>query len=237
MYSIILAGGYGQRLMPISEFIPKALLPIRGKPLIDFIIEKLIKIEDLKKIYITTNKKFESNFNYYLKCLKKENVKLIVERSESNKEKLGSIGGLINVIKKEKLNNDLLVICGDNIFSFDLKKFVEFSKKINKVCICVYKTTDKSILKNFGNVIVKENKVKYFIEKPDSPKSYFISTGIYFFPKDSLKTILGYDGNKDSMGFLIKYLCERSEVYCYLAKGKWFDIGTIEFYRKAYYNF
>ena len=120
MKTVILAGGYAKRLEPLTTHIPKSLLPIDGRPIIDFAIRQIDEITDIDTIIVSTNIRFKNHFSYWLDGFPrnvKSNVKIVVEPTTKEEEKLGAIGGLRYLIEIEKLNNDdLLVVAGDNIF-------------------------------------------------------------------------------------------------------------------------
>ncbi|MGC8992961.1 MAG: nucleotidyltransferase family protein [Thermoplasmata archaeon] len=238
MNGIILAGGFAKRLMPISEFIPKPLLPIDGRPLLDIIIDKIKEI-DTEKIVISINKRFEKEFNFYLKCRNDENLKILVEPTMREEEKFGAVKGILYAMENSG-DNDYLVVAGDNYFDFNLKPFYEFAIKNNKITIVGYDIENIELSKNYGVFSLENNKIKNFVEKPEKPFSSIVSTGIYYFPKDSVDLIKKYlmeSENKDQIGKLIQWLINKTDVYAVVLKGKWVDIGNLDIYRELYNSF
>ena len=237
MKVVILAAGYGTRLYPLTKKKPKALLSVKNKPVLEYILEKL-HLNIIDGVFIISNKKFFSQFQEQLKkydsCLKKR-IKLLHNNSTSPKNRLGAISDINFVIQKEKLKDDLLIIAGDNLFSFSLKKFLIFSQnKKPASSIIVYRNNSKKRLKEFGVVELNtQNKIIDFQEKPSHPKSSLISTCLYFFPAQKIYLIDQYlKGNEcsDNSGAYIKWLVENDTVYAFTARGRWFDIGNMEEY-------
>ena len=238
MKAIILCAGYATRLYPLTLDKPKSLLEVSGKPILDYIVGKIEKIKEVDEIFVVANEKFYNHFEKWLEENKKYFVKkinIINDQTETNETRLGGIGDLDFVIRKEKINDDLLVVLGDNLFDFDLISFSEFFKQNNGVCIGVYDLKNKGEAKQLGVLEIKNKKLISFEEKPQNPKTTIISTGIYFFPKEEITTIKNYmktDKPKDGPGYLILDLLKSQKIHAFEFKGKWFDIGTKEVYEK-----
>ena len=232
MKVIILCAGYSTRMYPLTKRKAKPLLPIGGRPILDHIIEKIPS--DLEEIIVVSNDKFYKDFLSW--SMKYENkVKVLNDGSTSNETRLGGIGDLWLAIEKEKIDDDILLILGDNIFDFDLKKIVDFFGKMKKDVVVLHDVKDLEEAKKFGVVSIKNNKIISFEEKPQNPKSTLISTGIYIFSKDTVKKIKEYleEGNSnDGPGYLIHYLIKTQDVYALLLDGFWYDIGSKETYEK-----
>jgi len=124
MEAIILAGGYATRLWPITLNKPKPLLAIAGKPILDHIIEQLENIPEINNIYISTNKRFAPEFEGWLESIDtNKKIKVIAEETRNEKEKLGCIKPIQQIIESEKIDDDCLILGGDNLFSFEIKEF------------------------------------------------------------------------------------------------------------------
>ena len=219
-------------MYPLTENKAKPLLPIGGRPILDHIIEKIPS--GLGEIIVVSNDKFYKDFLDW--SMKYENkIKVLNDGSTSNETRLGGIGDLWLAIEKEKIDDDILLILGDNIFDFDLKKIVDFFGKMKKDVVVLHDVKDLEEAKKFGVVSIKNNKIISFEEKPQNPKSTLISTGIYIFSKDTVKKIKEYleEGNSnDGPGYLIHYLIKTQDVYALLLDGFWYDIGSKETYEK-----
>lgn len=240
MIVIVLAAGYATRLEPLTLKTPKSLLPVAGKLIIDRILDKVAAIKDrVASIYIITNAKFFENFKAWLKTSKYSGkISLINDGTTSNETRLGAIRDMEIVIKDKAIDNDILVVAGDNLFDFDLNEFLKFAKtKPDGVSIALYDVRSIDAAKSFGVVKIDgKNRVADFAEKPQSPASTLISTGIYYFPRSKLSFIAKYTGmqNKlDAPGYYIGWLSKADNVYGFAFSEDWCDIGTIESYKKA----
>ena len=234
MKAVILAGGFAKRLWPLTINKPKALLPIAGRPTIDYLIDKIdeLKVED---IIVSTNMKFKPDFDKWLSESERKNVEIIAEESKSEKEKLGATKALAMLAANMK--DDCLVTAGDNLLTCSLKEMVEMYKQLNDPIIGLYNMKDIELVKNYSTVIVNsDNRILKFFEKPRNPKTTLISTCLYIFPNRVLAMLREYidsNLNPDNPGWFIEWLCKRELVYGYLFEGVWWDIGTIKSYNDA----
>ena len=235
MKTIILAGGYGTRLQPITAERPKSLLPVAGKPIVEYILKHYSFSE---KPFISTNSKFLSSFKEWQRKTDYR-VNLIVEPTTSDSNKLGSVGSLNFLVKKKRIKDDLLIIAGDNIFEFNLKKFVDSYD--GEFLIAVYDIKDKEKIKNkYGNVEIDEKgRIIDFLEKPAFPKTSLISTACYIFPRKVLDTIPEFlaqsERGKDAMGYFCSWLLKKRKIpiQSFLFSNVWFDIGSRNSYLAA----
>jgi len=230
--AIILAGGYSKRLWPITREIPKSFLEFGGKPVIDHIMEKIEQVSDIDEVIVSTNKKFEYFFVHWIgNSNYKKPIKLIVEETTEENKKLGAIGAINYVIDKTNLDEDFVLIAGDNLFECDLNEFVDFFKQKNTISIAVNDVKSFERVRKLGVVeLNNNNKVISFVEKPQQPKTTTICSGVYAFPKKEVGTIKKYlnDGNKpDSPGFLLEWMIKNNhEINGWVFDAHWFDIGT-----------
>jgi glucose-1-phosphate thymidylyltransferase len=237
MKCIILCAGYATRLYPLTLAKPKSLLPIRGEPLLNNIIKKLRDLEDIDEIIIVTNDKFYYPFVWWLQNLDlriKDKIEILNDGTNNNESRLGGLGDLKFALEARKIEEDVLVLLGDNYFNFDLRNLVHFYKQIADTCLGVIQL-DKDRIRNFGVVSVDDNnKILNFEEKPEIPRSNLASTGIYIFKADDLKHIdeCLNRGLKEGPGHLVNYLVDKKSVYAYKFDGWWFDIGTKEEYER-----
>lgn len=240
MKTLILCAGYATRLYPLTINKPKHLLPIAGKPVIEYIIEKLQDLEEIDYIYIVTNEKFYSQFKNWAKTIEsKKEIKIINDKTRVHSERLGAIGDMNFVIKKEKIKDDLLVIAGDNLFELNLRNFLDFFYQKEKTCVGIYDIGEKNIelIKEYSQVkLDEENKIISFEEKPKQPKTTFICICMYLFPQGKLKLIKKYLIEKndfDQPGRYIQWLYKKEPVFGFIFKEKWYDIGNLSQYKQV----
>ena len=239
MKVIILAAGYATRLEPLTLTTPKPLLPIAGKSIMERIISKIHGLKDRPSaIYAITNAKFFEKFREWLKmsghC---ERISIIDDGTTTNETRLGAIRDMELAINDKKIDDDILVVAGDNLFDVDLNDFLEFAKTKDGVSIALHDIKDKALAKSFGVVKVDAGaKVVDFAEKPENPASSLVSTGIYYFPKSKVRLIKEYlalNNKSDAPGYYIGWLSKNDKVYGFAFQEDWYDIGSIESYRKA----
>lgn len=221
MKSLILASGFGTRLRPLTSNKPKALLQYRGKPIINYIVNKIP--EDIE-ILVNINKKFEPNFQGWQETLSRK-ITLCVEPVFSEKQSLGAVGSLAHWAKD--IDDDLLVIACDNYFEFDLSRFISaYSGKNTLVAVC--DIGDRSKARQFGVVQLEGDKIATLDEKPAKPKSSYVAIACYLFPPRVL-SFIGEFASKNSasnLGSLVAYLVAKDEVHAYVFTEFWLDIGS-----------
>ena len=223
-----MAGGYATRLWPITKDNPKALLPVGEKRIIDYILEKVLKLD--LPVYISTNRFFESHFK---PVAERYGVELLVEETLHEEEKLGTIGAMKKAVEELGLD-DYLVIAGDNLFSFPLEEFL--ARYSGEPLIAVYDVGDLELAKRYGVVVLEKDRVISFEEKPLKPSSTLVSTGVYVFPAPVIERIDEYlsNGNRDSPGYFIQWLLAKGEaIRAYRFSDYWYDIGSADSYLEA----
>ena len=238
MDAIVLAAGYATRLYPLTENLPKPLLNVAGKPIIEHIIKKLEEINLINKIHIVTNDKFANHFKKWLNNFDAEKpIEIINDGTKSNEDRLGALGDVNFAINAKNIDEELIVVAGDNLFELSLADVANFFRKRSSNVIVLHDVKDFELAKHYGIVEVNEsNVVSNFEEKPLSPKSTLASTGIYFFPKKTISLIKKYieqGNNPDKTGSFIEWLHKRDMVYAYITDKKWYDLGNIEQLEKA----
>jgi len=245
--AVIMAGGYGVRLYPLTKYIPKALLPVAGKPVIDYQVEQLAKIYDIDEIVVSTNAYFEDQFRYWWLRLPKRVrtiTRLAIEPSLRESQKMGSIKGLVYTIDEKSLaNNDLLVTAGDNLFDFQIQGLVNAFIHHDEPTVVFYDFKDFSgVNGKYGvGILSEEGTIASFYEKPTIPISTLVSIGCYAFPASVIDYLRGYvkqTVNLDTFGQFIAWYSQQVNVHAFISSGRWFDIGTIESYEDAinYYS-
>ena len=224
-----MAGGFATRLWPITKTKAKPLLPLGKKVIIDHIYEKLKKFN--VPIIVSTNKRFQEDFETWADG---KDVELVVENSTKEEEKLGAVKALAEVSKIA--DDDLIVIAGDNVFSFGLEKFIEYYRQKRSPVIALYDVGDYELARRYGVAEIMGEKIVRFYEKPEKPKSTLVGIGIYAFPKDSLELLVNYarvNEKPDNLGDFMSWLCEREEVYGFIFNGVWYDVGSADSYIEA----
>ncbi len=244
MHALILAGGFATRLWPITKDFPKPLLSLGGKRIIEFVIEGVNMLDNIRRIYISTNKAFEKTFRRWLEhseyAKPKSMFKLIVEPTTEEEEKFGAIRGIhydISFMLDENFMDDLLIVAGDNVTSLNFKSFASFYEKVRSPVVAVYEVESLEAMKKLAEIHIDDsNRITSFIEKPQKPKSRLAATAIYIIPRDMVNLIDTYlkEGrNPDAPGYFFEWLSKKYDVYAYKFSGYWFDIGSLTGYLSA----
>ncbi len=238
MKAILPCAGYATRLYPLTENQPKALLEVKGRPILSHIVSKVGEIKAVDEIMVVTNDKFHSHFAEWAKSVNsKVPIKVINDRTTSNETRLGQIGDINFVLKQEKIDDDVLVVAGDNLFNFSLLPAHNLFVQKNKFLNALYDVKSIESAKELGIAKIDENRrITGFVEKPREPPSTLASLGIYFIPRHEVSLIKKYldeGNNPDKMGFFIAWMLKNSEVHSHVYREKWFDIGWLESLEEA----
>jgi len=240
MKALILAAGYATRLYPLTREYPKPLLEIKGRPIINYIVDKLSSVRAIDEIYVVTNSKFIRIFRKWAKTIKSsKKIVLVDDLTKNNQDRLGAIGDINFAITRKKIRDDLLVIGGDNLFNGSLSGFLNSVRKNSQaVNIGLYRLKQKKDASRYGVVkLDNHERVISFEEKPKHPLSSLVAMCLYAIPKDCLGLIKEYiQGKKnklDATGGYIAWLKDRSPVYGYVFNGFWFDIGDHKYLNAA----
>ncbi|MFB6080622.1 MAG: sugar phosphate nucleotidyltransferase [Haloferacaceae archaeon] len=235
MDAVVLAGGYATRLWPITKHRPKMLLPVGESTVVDRIFAELESDDRIADVYVSTNERFADDLRAHLAESAFEKPELSVEETTAEAEKLGVVGALAQLVDREGIDDDLLVIAGDNLIGFSVSEFVDFLLD-HGTSIAAYDVGSRERAKSYGLVALDGERVVGFREKPDDPRSTLVSIACYGFPAATLDRLDDYltgGNNPDEPGWLIQWLYPREPVYAFTFDGAWFDIGTPESYLDA----
>ena len=238
MKAIILAAGYATRLYPLTIDKPKALLPIANKPILDYIVDEIETLPEINDLIIVSNHKFYPNFEKWSK--EKEtrlNIIVLNDNTTDDTNKLGAIGDIEYAIEKLNIDDDILVMAGDNIFTFKLKDYYNAYKEKNSDFVLVKEMDRIEDLRRMANVeITDDGKVVGMVEKPQNPKTNLAAFASYIYKKDTvpmIKKYLSEGNNPDAPGFFPSWLYKHKDVYAYTFTGECYDIGTPESYKEV----
>jgi len=238
MDCIILAGGFARRLLPLTEDTPKPLLPVGGRPILSYTMDRLKALPGLGKVHITTNRRFWHHFRDFIDTERGDlDCELFIEDAESEGQKLGSVGALDHLVRARILHGDCLVLAGDNLFNFSLPDLVDFHRKVGASVVALHdvKSTEKASL--YGVALLDdERRLLELFEMAADPPSTLASTACYLFTGEAMRCLRTYieEGNPpDAAGHFVAWLCKHLPVYGYVFSGLWFDVGSKESYAEA----
>ena len=241
MKALILAAGYATRLYPLTIDRPKALLPIAGKAMLDYLVEEICTLPDLDEIHLVSNHRFIRPFEAWVEGARARypgfRFVLWDAMTTSDADKRGAIGDIQFVLERAKLADDLLVAASDNFFTFPLVRFYEAFQKNNCDTLLVARFTDRNLLRRFAVATVDDHlRVTHLEEKPAEPKSDLGVYALYFYKRDTLPLFAQYlaEGNPpDAPGHFPVWLYTRREVRVYPFEGECIDIGTPQSYHEV----
>jgi glucose-1-phosphate thymidylyltransferase len=241
MKLIILAAGYATRLYPLTLNKPKPLLPVAGKPMMEHVLDNIATVKAIDHAYVVTNAKFATHFEDWAATYQRPDLhfsfSIVNDRSTDDSNMLGAIGDMHLVLTKYVLDDDIIVIGGDNLFSSDLKKFGEYCKQKHAPVLGVYDVGDLEEIRKYNAIEIDEDdRITYFEEKPSRPKSTLTGIALYYYPQATLQLIRQYltDGNNpDQPGRLVQWMYQRTPFYVWRIPGIWFDVGAKETLEEA----
>ena len=230
---VVLAGGYATRLWPITRYRPKMVLPIGETTVIDRVLSDLETDDRISSVYLSTNARFKDTFEELLADRPYTKPVLSIEQTTAETEKLGVIGALAQLIERESITDDLLVIAGDNYISFSVSAFLDQFNQTGQPTIAAYDVGSTKQAQQYGVIKTKDGNLTNFEEKPDNPDSSLVSIACYGFPNEVVSLFDTYltDGNNpDEPGWFIQWLYQRQQVAVFTFDEAWFDIGTPQAY-------
>lgn len=235
MNALILAAGYATRLYPLTLTKAKPLLQVGGKPMIDWVLDNLASVRELKTVYVVTNAKFASDFEAWANRAQNRHrhlrIKVINDGSKTDDDKLGAIGDINLVLTRvpEIARDDLVVVAGDNLFSEPLNAFVDFARN-TEATVALYDVGDVEQMKKYAAVSVdNDGVITEFEEKPPKPKTTLAAIALYFYSRNVLPLFTTYvagGNNPDQPGRFLQWLYPRKPVKTFQISGKWLDIGS-----------
>ena len=236
MKCLMLAAGYATRLYPLTQNFPKPLLEVGDKTILDWLIEDIDKSGAVSEYVVISNHKFAEHFKAWADS-RKEKITVVDDKTSTNETRLGAVRDIQFAIDALKIDDDILIIAGDNLLDFSLTEFISYSQEKNASCVLRYYEGDKKKLSKSGVLeIDAEDRVLSMQEKPAEPKSNFCCPPFYIYKKEDARLIK--EGIKegcgvDAPGSFVAWLCKKSKVYAFEMPGKRYDIGNLESYEKV----
>lgn len=241
MKVVVLAAGYATRLYPLTLTRPKSLLPVAGRPMVEHVLARLAPIDWIDGVYLVTNSKFAGQFRDWAGAYRPPRpgveVSIVDDGTTDDANKRGAIGDLDLVIAEERIEDDLIVVAGDNLFSDSLEGFGHFCSEKAAPVVGVYDVGSLERIKEYNSISVDEQgRIMFFEEKPERPTSTLTGIALYFYPRSTLPFVRRYvaeGNNPDQPGRLVQWLYPRAPFYTWLVPGLWYDIGSEQTLREA----
>lgn len=236
MKCLILAAGYATRLYPLTENFPKPLLEVKEKTILDWLIDDIDSLGLVDEYVVISNHKFAHHFDKWA-GKKTQKITVVDDGTSTNETRLGAVRDIQFAIDKLSLDDDMLVIAGDNLLDFSLTAFIKYAKEKQTSCIMRYFEGSTEKLKKCGVVSIDaDDKIVEMAEKPAEPKSNWCCPPFYYYTKADAKLVAkGIESGcgVDAPGSYIAWLCKQVSVHAMEMPGKRYDIGNLESYKKV----
>lgn len=235
MKCLILAAGYATRLYPLTENFPKPLLKVGQKTILDWLIDDIDTAGLVDQYIVISNHKFAHHFDVWAKG--KEKITVVDDGTSSNETRLGAVKDIQFAIEKLDLDDDMLVIAGDNLLDFSLTRFVRYAKEKQASCIMRYYEKDEKKLLKCGVVTIDEqDRILRMTEKSPTPETHWCTPPFYYYTKEDARLVqkgIAAGCGTDAPGSYIAWLCTQTPVYAMEMPGSRYDIGNLENYEQV----
>lgn len=231
MRAVLMTGGSGTRLRPLTSDLPKPMVPILNRPIVEHIIN-LLKKHHITEVIATLHYLPDVMRDYFQDG---NDFGVQITYAVEEDQPLGTAGCVKNVA--ELLNTTFLVISGDSVTDFDLTTAIKFHKQMRSKATLILAHVPNPI--EFGVVITdKSGRIKRFLEKP-SPSEIFsdtVNTGTYILEPEVLEYLPANQESDFSKDLFPLLLEENEPMYGYVGSGYWCDVGHLDAYREAQYD-
>ncbi|MCL2399319.1 MAG: sugar phosphate nucleotidyltransferase [Defluviitaleaceae bacterium] len=222
-------------MYPLTLNQPKALLPLNGKPIINFILDQINTLPNVNEIVVVSNHKFYPQFELWAKNVEsKSPVSVLNDGTTTEDNRLGAIGDIHFTLRVKDIDEDIVVIAGDNYMTYPLSEQYQLFKEKQSDVVCGQRLNDRKLLSRLAVATLDDNnKILSLVEKPEDPPSDVAIFATYFYQKETLPLFSKYlqEGEiPDAPGYFVQWLYNKKDVYTYIMNGECYDIGTIEAY-------
>ena len=233
MKCVILAAGYATRLYPLTENFPKPLLKVGEKAILDWLVDDIDATTEIHDFVVISNHKFAGHFQQWA-SEKKQKITVVDDGTSTNDTRLGAVRDIQFAIDLLGIDDDLLVMAGDNVLDFSLSGFVNFA--VSKRASCVMCHEENVLEKQQKTAIItidEDHLITSYEEKPKTPKGNLAVPPFYFYRRRDIgliKEALETGCNADAPGSFAAWLNTKVPMYAYVMPGKRYDIGDLKSY-------
>ncbi len=236
MKCLILAAGYATRLYPLTENFPKPLLKVGEKTILDWLIDDIDGSALVDEYVVISNHKFAHHFQTWA-AQKKQRVTVVDDGTESNETRLGAVCDIQFAIDSLQLDDDMLVIAGDNVLDFSLQRFVTYAREKQTSCIMrFYEPDEKRLLKCGVVTIDGDDRVLRMTEKSPTPETHWACPPFYYYTREDARLVsrgIAAGCGTDAPGSYIAWLCTQTTVHAMEMPGRRYDIGNLQSYQQV----
>ena len=251
MKCLILAAGYATRLYPLTENFPKPLLKVGEKTILDWLVDDIDTAGLVDEYVVISNHKFAPIFEEWAKEIPgqagndvgrharpdRASITVLDDGTSSNETRLGAVRDIQFAIDTLGLDDDLLVMAGDNLLDFSLVHFLEYAQEKGTTCVMRYYEPSEEKLHKTGVATVDRNGlILEMEEKPANPKSHWCCPPFYFYRRSDVPLVkVGIDSGcgVDAPGSFIAWLSAQTPVHAWEMPGKRYDIGNLASYEEV----
>ena len=236
MICVILAAGYATRLYPLTENFPKPLLKVGDKTILDWLVDDIDTAGVVERFVVISNHKFVHHFEERSKT-KSVKIDVVDDGTETNETRLGAVKDIQFTVESLELNDDMLVIAGDNVLDFSLTKFIAYARDKKTSCVMRYFESNKEKIKKSAALVIDDaDMILDMEEKPAEPKSNWCCPPFYFQTAADAKRIpdgIAAGCGTDAPGSYVAWLSKETSMHAMEMPGKRYDIGNLESYERV----
>ncbi|MDO4549601.1 MAG: nucleotidyltransferase family protein [Clostridia bacterium] len=238
MKVVILAAGYATRLYPLTKSFPKPLLEVGARSIIDRLVDDVDSTGKAREYVVVSNALFAGHFREWAsKKRLSAAITVLDDGSVSNETRLGAVADILFAMRSLSIDEDMLVMAGDNVLDFSLSSFISYAEKKPGSCAMRYYEPDVKRLRRSGVANVDEDdRMTEMVEKPENPASNWCVVPFYYYKAADLETLsraVDEGCAVDAPGSALAWLGNRKDVYLMPMPGKRYDIGTLEDYESV----
>lgn len=236
MKCLILAAGYATRLYPLTENFPKPLLTVGEKTILDWLVDDIDTAGVVDEYIVISNHKFAPHFVQWA-ATKPQKITVVDDGTSSNETRLGAVKDVQFAIEQLGLDDDMVVIAGDNVLDFSLTRFIAYAQRKGTSCVMRYYEPVEAKLHKCGVAVVDDNDLILDLEeKPADPKSHWATPPFYYYTREDARRVavgIAQGCGTDAPGSYIAWLCTQVPVHSMEMPGSRYDIGNLESYAQV----
>ena len=234
MKCLILAAGYATRLYPLTENFPKPLLTVGEKTILDWLLDDIEAAGEVDEYVVISNHKYARHFEAWAET-KPYKITVVDDGTSTNETRLGAVCDVQFAIDQLGLDDDMLVIAGDNVLDFSLTKFIVYCRAKKTSCVMrYYEPSEKKLLKCGVLTIDEDDRILNMTEKSPTPATHWCCPPFYYYAKADARRVkdgIAAGCETDAPGSYIAWLCMQTAVHAMEMPGKRYDIGNLESYK------
>ena len=236
MKCLILAAGYATRLYPLTQNFPKPLLDVCGKTILDWLVDDIDITGRIDEYVVISNHRFATHFEAWA-AKKPQKITVVDDGTSTNETRLGAVRDIQYAIDQLHIDDDMLVIAGDNVLDFSMARFVDYAIRKQTSCVMRFYVEDLKTLQKSGVLdIDADDRIVSMVEKPAEPQSNWCCPPFYYYTRNDARLVaegIASGCGTDAPGSYIAWLCTKTPVHAMLMPGRRYDIGDVESYEEV----